>query len=58
MKVKELIRQLKKLDPDAEVVIQDHDHGDDEMSGPVFQVSVSESIVLIERMGCPVVILS
>jgi len=57
MKVKELIRQLKKSDPDAKVVIQDHDHGDDEMAGPVVRVSVSESTLLIERVGGAVVTL-
>lgn len=58
MKVKELIRQLKKMDPDAEVVFQDHDHGADEMNGAVDHVNESDSDELIERMGGPVVLLS
>lgn len=58
MKVKELIRQLKKMNPDAEVVFQDHDHDADEMNGSVDNVNESSSVELIERMGGPVVTLS
>lgn len=58
MKVKDLIRQLKKMNPDAEVVFQDHDHGADEMNGSIDHVKESSSEELIERMGGPVVTLS
>ncbi|WP_161492368.1 hypothetical protein [Pseudomonas frederiksbergensis] len=58
MKVKELIGKLKKMNPDAEVVIQDHDHSQDEMAGPVASVTASDSAVLIDRMGGPVVTLT
>lgn len=58
MKVKELIRLLKKMDPDARVIFQDHDQGADEMNGEVDSVSVSYSEALIERLGGPVVELS
>lgn len=57
MKVKELIRQLKKQNPEAVVVVQDHDHGNDEMAGPVERVSASDSEVLQDRLGGPVVTL-
>lgn len=57
MKVKELIRQLKKQNPEAVVVVQDHDHGSDEMAGPVERVSTSDSDVLQDRFGGPVVTL-
>jgi hypothetical protein len=58
MKVKELISKLKKMNPDAEVIIQDHDHTKDEMAGQVESVTVSDSAVLIDRMGGPVVALN
>lgn len=57
MKVAELIKRLKKLNPDAEVVIQDHDHGDDEMNGPVFVAEDSDSEILQERFSGPVVVI-
>lgn len=58
MKVKALIRQLKKMHPDAEVVFQDHDHDAHEMNGSVDHVNESSRDELIERMGGPVVTLS
>jgi hypothetical protein len=58
MKVKELIKQLRKMDPEAVVVFQDHDHGADEMNGEIDNVSESSSEELKERLGGPVVLLS
>lgn len=57
MKVKELIRRLKRLDPEAEVVVQTHDQGEDEVDSNVTAVVESDSEVLIERFGGPVVAL-
>lgn len=57
MKVKELIRQLRKMNPDAEVIFQDHDQGNDEMNGEVDSVTECDSDELIERLGGPVVVL-
>lgn len=57
MKVKELIRQLKKLDPDAEVISQDHDQSEDEVSGIISRAEQSDSQVLQERFGGSVVVL-
>ncbi|MFV0455566.1 MAG: hypothetical protein ACK5NQ_11355 [Pseudomonas sp.] len=58
MKVKELIRQLRKMNPDAVVIFQDHDHDYDEMNGEIDCVTECESEALIERLGGPVVALS
>lgn len=55
MKVKELIRQLRKMNPDAVVIFKDHDHSTDEMNGEVWQVCECDSEVLAERFGGPVV---
>lgn len=55
MKVKELIKQLRKLNPEATVVMQDHDQGEDENNGKVAFVEESESEVLRERFGGAVV---
>lgn len=57
MKVKELIRQLKKMNPDAVVIFQDHDQGGDEMNGVIDSVTECDSDVLAERLGGPVVAL-
>lgn len=58
MKVRELIRLLKKQNPDAKVLIQAHDQSEDESDGPVEFVSASESELLQERYEGPVVTLS
>lgn len=58
MKARHLIEKLKRLDPESEVVIQDHDHSEDEMNGPVTDVIQSESPILIAEMGGPVITLS
>lgn len=58
MKVKELIRQLRKMDPEAVVVFKDHDHDADEMNGEIERVSECDSEALAERLGGPVVALS
>lgn len=39
MKVRELIKQLKKQDPDADVCWQAHDQGEDECDGWVNTVT-------------------
>lgn len=51
MKVKELIKQLKKEDPEAEVIFQDHDMSEDESNGIVYSVCEVESEVLSEKLG-------
>lgn len=51
MKVKELIKQLKKEDPEAEVIFQDHDQSEDESNGFVDSVTEVESDVLSEKLG-------
>lgn len=57
MTVKELIRRLKKMDPEAPVVFQDHDHGPDEINGEVDSVEKSDSPVLSTFYGRPPVCL-
>lgn len=57
MKVKELIKSLKKQNPDAVVVWQDHDQGEDEMNDYVGSATASSDNDLIERIGAPVVVL-
>lgn len=51
MKVKELIKQLKKEDPEAEVIFQDHDMSEDESNGIVDSVCEVESEALSEKLG-------
>lgn len=51
MKVKDLIKQLKKEDPEAEVIFQDHDMSEDESNGVVESVTEVESDVLSEKLG-------
>jgi hypothetical protein len=51
MKVKELIKRLKKEDPEAEVIWQDHDQGEDEFNGNVDMVIETDNETLIERLG-------
>lgn len=58
MKVRELIRLLKKQNPDAAVLMQAHDQSEDESDGPVDFVSASDSELLQERYDGPVVLLS
>lgn len=51
MKVKELIKRLKKEDPEAEVIWQDHDQGEDEFNGTVDAVIETDNETLVERLG-------
>lgn len=39
MTVKQLIKELKKMPPEAVVIIKDHDHGEGELNGYVHYVS-------------------
>lgn len=55
MKVKQLIKLLQKQNPEAEVLIQAHDQSEDETDGPVEFVSASDSELLQDRFGGPVV---
>ncbi|MGS8281646.1 hypothetical protein [Pseudomonas sp. PARCl1] len=55
MTVKELIKQLRKLNPEAAVVMQDHDQGEDESNGTVLFVEESDSEVLRDKFGGAVV---
>lgn len=55
MKVKKLIAELKKMPQNAEVVIQDHDHAEDEMNTSVGCVCDVSHTVLSERYNGPVV---
>lgn len=55
MKVRQLIAKLKKMPPDADLVWQDHDHGDDEMNATVGTVIDVSDTSLGDRFGCPVV---
>lgn len=57
MKVKELIKKLKKQNPEALVIWQDHDQTEDEVAGDVVEVEASDSEILLERFGCPIVTL-
>lgn len=51
MKVKELIKRLKKEDPQAEVIFQDHDQGEDEFNGHIGSVNDTDNETLVERLG-------
>jgi hypothetical protein len=51
MKVKELIKRLKKQDPEAEVIWQDHDQGESEFNGTVDMVIDTDNETLVERLG-------
>lgn len=57
MKVRELIRQLKKMNPDSEVISQDHDQGEHEVGNVLRRAEQSDSYVLQDRFGGPVVVL-
>lgn len=55
MKVKKLIAELKKMPQNAEVVLQDHDHNEDEMNCEISSVCDVSHTKLSERYGGPVV---
>lgn len=55
MKVRQLIAELKKMPQNAEVVIQDHDHAEDEMNCSVCDVCDVSHTGLSERYNGPVV---
>lgn len=57
MKVRELIRLLKKQNPDAEVLIQAQDHSEDETDGEATFARASDSEILQDRCGGPVVVI-
>lgn len=57
MKVRELIKRLRKEDPDATVLVQSHDQGEDETDGGICAVEASDSVVLQERCNGPVVVI-
>lgn len=42
MNVKELIKKLKQMPPDSEVVWQDHDHGEYEVNARVRYVGLTD----------------
>lgn len=55
MKVRQLIRELKKMDPNAEVGWQSHDQSEDELDGWVRVVSEG-SVELLEREGLKAIV--
>ncbi len=57
MKVRELIKLLKKEDPDAEVVYQTHDQTNDELDGVIDSVAASDSEIIQNRFNGGVVVL-
>ncbi|MEQ4254290.1 hypothetical protein [Pseudomonas syringae] len=58
MSVFELIKLLKKQNPEAKVLMQSHDQGEDETDGEVTAVSASESEILQSRCNGAVVVIS
>lgn len=57
MKVKELIRELKKYHPDAEVVWQAHDQDEHEIDGWVRFVSEGSEKMCFEESQTRIVVL-
>lgn len=57
MKVKKLIAELKKMPQNAEVVLQSHDHAEDEMDGVLVHVCDVSHTKLGELYNGPVVAL-
>lgn len=55
MKVKKLIAELKKMPQNAEVVLQDHDHAEDEMNCTISHVCDVSHTKLGEQYGGHVV---
>ena len=56
MKVRELIRELKDMPPNATVATSAHDNTEDEIQGVITAVDLSESDILIKRFGTIVVL--
>ena len=51
MKVKRLIALLRKENPEAEVIFQDHDQEEGELNGEISYVAAVDSETLTERLG-------